>query len=190
MVIGFGRLNLSNHLVRRSFYVLVMGLTLLRCVTVDMRWQELSHVTTEMQRSAKLIEPGSTVLVAHADRPSSSSAVEDALSHAPCIAVIERSALVATAFTVPGKQILSVRPQYRGLVDSSDGDPPTVSQLLASPIPGHDAYWDGWTERYQYLYVLYTEPEAVNPNPDALTLVYEGPLFQLYRINPQPDPDQ
>lgn len=185
VVIGFARLNLSHQLVRRSFYALVMGLTLLRCVTVDMHWHELDEVTSEMRRSAKLIVPGSAVLVAHADRPVGSTAVTDALSHAPCIAVIERSALVATAFTVPGKQVLSVRPPYRGLVDSSDGDPPTVSQLLASPIPGHEAYWDGWGERYQYLYVLFTEQEAENPNPDALTLVYEGPLFQLYRIIPQ-----
>lgn len=188
VLFGFARLDLSQTLVRRSFYALVMGLTLLRCVTVDLHWRELSHVTTQMQRSALLIEPGSTVLVAHADRPAGSTAVEDALSHAPCVAVIERSALVATAFTVPGKQVLAVRAPYSGLVDSSDGDPPTVSQLLASPIPGHEAYWDGWSERYQYLYVLYTESEADNPNPDALTLVYEGPLFQLYRINPQQDP--
>lgn len=184
VLIGFARMTLTPPLVRRSFYALVMGLTLLRCVTVDMHWHELDEVTTQMRRSARLIEPGSAVLVAHADHPTGSSAVTDALSHAPCIAVIERSALVSTAFTVPGKQVLTVRPDYHGLVDSSDGDPPTVSQLLASPIPGHDAYWDGWSEHYQYLYVLFTESGADNPDPESLTLVYEGPMFQLYRITP------
>lgn len=185
LLIGFARLDLSSCFVRRSFYALVMGLTLVRCVAVDQHWRELDDVNQQMRRSARLIAPGSAVLVVHADRPAGSAAVNEALSHAPCVAVIERSALVATAFVVPGKQVLSVRPEYRGLVDVHDGDPPTVSQLLASPMPGRAAYWDRWDSRYAYIYVLYTEPGAPNPDPDALALMYEGPLFQLYRVTPQ-----
>jgi hypothetical protein len=30
--------------------------------------------------------------------------------------------------------------------------------------------------------VLFTEDEADNPDPDRLTLLYEGDRFQLYRI--------
>jgi hypothetical protein len=43
------------------------------------------------------------------------------LVHAACIAMIERSALVTTAFTVQGKQILRVRDEYRDIVDTKDG---------------------------------------------------------------------
>jgi hypothetical protein len=43
------------------------------------------------------------------------------------------------------------------------------------------AFWQHWTE-FDYLYVLFTEDEATNPDPERLTLIYEGDRFQLYRI--------
>lgn len=181
-IIGFARLELPRGLPRRGFYGMVLLLTLVRCVIVGQHWQELDRINAEMRQSTRLLAPGSAVLVAHADHPAGSAAANEALSHAPCIAVIERSAVVSTAFSVPGKQVLSLRPAYRGLVDAADGDPPTVSQLLASPLPGHPAYWDEWDSRYDYVYILYTAPGAANPDPELLTLMHEGPLFQLYRV--------
>ena len=52
------------------------------------------------------------------------------LVHAACLAIIERSALVTTAFTVVGKQILHVRPEYRARVDTEDGTPPMIDELV------------------------------------------------------------
>src|SRR5262245_26705644 len=40
-----------------------------------------------------------------------------------------RAALVTTAFTVLGKQVMHVRPYYRDRVDTEDGTPPSVKQL-------------------------------------------------------------
>lgn len=188
LIIGFARFDARDRAVRAAFYAFVVGVALVRFVDVQVNWQALRHVNTDMQESLHLIDPGSTVLVAHADQPAGSGMTNQALSHAPCIAMIERSALVSTAFSVPGKQILSIRPAYRGLVDDSDGDPPTVSQLLASAdegVPGQPHYWDAWPARYDYLYVLFTEADSANPDPAHLTLLHQGPQFQLYRVHPE-----
>jgi hypothetical protein len=110
--------------------------------------------------------------------------------HAACTAIIERSALVTTAFTVKGKQILEVREPYRGRVDRIDGTPPSVAQLLqvAEEGPqqdGADNYWNKWTTDYDYVYVLFTDSSGYeNPDPTRLTALYTGERFALFRINP------
>ena len=43
--------------------------------------------------------------------------------------IIDRSAIVTTAFTVAGKQVLRVRENYRNYVDTRDSDPPSVASL-------------------------------------------------------------
>ncbi|MBP0651779.1 hypothetical protein J8J40_32435, partial [Mycobacterium tuberculosis] len=73
--------------------------------------------------------------------------------------MIDRSALVSTAFTVQGKQIMSVRPAYRDRVDTEDGDPPAISRLLAATMPHYGDtgnYWDNWRLKHDYVAVLYT----------------------------------
>ncbi|HEY0224125.1 MAG TPA: hypothetical protein VGC38_06400, partial [Pseudolabrys sp.] len=42
-------------------------------------------------------------------------------------------------------------------------------------------FWQNWT-KFDYLYVLFTEDEAPNPDPSRLRLVADGDRFQLYRI--------
>ena len=42
-------------------------------------------------------------------------------------------------------------------------------------------YWRHWME-FDYVYVLFTEDEAPNPDPDRLKLVQDGDKFQLYRV--------
>lgn len=187
LIIGFIRFDADDRAVRTAFYAFLVGVALVRFVDVQVNWQALRHVNTDMQESMHLIDPGSSVLVAHADQPVGNEMTNQALSHAPCIAMIERSALVSTAFSVPGKQVLSIRPEYRDLVDDSDGDPPTVSQLLASAdegVPGQPHYWDTWPTRYDYLYVLFTEGNSPNPDPAHLTLLHQGPQFQLFKVHP------
>ena len=48
-------------------------------------------------------------------------------------------------------------------------------------MPGTPAFWLNWT-KFDYLYVLFTEDEAPNPDPSRLRLVADGDRFQLYRI--------
>jgi hypothetical protein len=191
MLMACGDLELRRRLVRRAFIAVLVLLIGGRLIEIDLNWSNLSDGTSEFRSSVRRIQPGSKVFVAYADRSTGGDDIRDlGLVHAACIAMIERSALVTTAFTVVGKQVLHVRPQYLNYVDTHDGTPPTVSQLLLvaedMAPPTVPPYWHSWTQ-FDYLYVLFTEDEAPNPDPDRLRLIVDGDRFQLYRIlKPQP----
>jgi hypothetical protein len=186
MLVACGDLELRRRLVRRGFIAVLVLLIGGRLIEIDLNWSSLSDTTSEFRSSVRRIAPGSKVFVAYADRSTGGDDVRDlGLVHAACIAMIERSALVTTAFTVVGKQVLHVKPEYMGYVDTHDGTPPTVSQLLLvaedMAPPTVPKYWHNWT-KFDYLYVLFTEDEAPNPDPDRLKLIADGDRFQLYRI--------
>jgi hypothetical protein len=186
MLFACGDLELRRRLVRRGFIVVLVLMIGARLIEIDLTWSGLSDSTSEFRLSVRRIVPGSKVFVAYADRSTAGDDVRDlGLVHAACIAMIERSALVTTAFTVVGKQVLHVKPEYRDFVDTHDGTPPLVSQLLLAAeghiAPGTPPFWENWT-KFDYLYVLFTEDEAANPDPDRLRLVADGDRFQLYRI--------
>src|SRR5262249_38311828 len=134
-----------------------------------------------------LIDRGARVMVASAEQTSDNEALDYALAHAACFAMIERSAFVANAFVIYGKQIMGVRPAYRRLAENEDGDLPTVEQLTAKSAlaPGSAdgaPYWQEWPRKFDYLYLMYTRSDEANPLPEFLTLVHTGSRFQLYRI--------
>jgi hypothetical protein len=184
MTIACMHIELHHRLVRRGFLALALAVLVLRVTEVDFAWAQLSPETLEFRNSVKRISPGSTVLIAYADPSGGDDVADLGLVHAACLAMIERSALVTTAFTVPGKQIMHVRPAYRDQVDTEDGSPPTVEQLVAATA-GDDkrqAYWQSWQERFDYVYFLFTDDEARNPLPQLLKPVYDGGRFQLYRV--------
>jgi hypothetical protein len=184
MVIACLDLELRHRLVRRGFAAMLLVLVAARVTEVQISWNKLSRPVESVYKTVHDIERGATVLVAYAD-PSSGDDVRDfGLMHAACLAMIERSALVTTAFTVSGKQIMHMREEYADRADTEDGTPPSVEQLLlaADRVQGdHPAYWDFWPKHYDYVYVLFTKRGAENPDPVHLRLVAEGERFQLYR---------
>jgi hypothetical protein len=185
LLIGFLRPADGDRVLGASFVALLVGAALFRYVDVGAHWRQLGARYDEFRASTALIAPGASVLVAYADQPSGHDASNQAISHAPCLAVIERDALISTLFSVPGKQILDIAPDKRALVDSEDGDPPSVSQMLAAsdgPVPGKRRYWDRWPQRYDYVYVLYSRRGDDSPDPETLKLRYEGEAFQLYQV--------
>jgi hypothetical protein len=185
MLIACVHLELRHRMVRRGFLALLLVALVLRVIEVDLAWAQLSPLTLEFRDSVKRISPGSTVLIAYADQTGGDDVRDLGLVHAACLAMIERSALVTTAFTVSGKQIMHVRAAYRDQVDTEDGTPPSVEQLLVAATRKDyetTAYWRDWQTRFDYVYVLFTEDEATNPAPDLMTLIYDGGRFQLYRI--------
>jgi hypothetical protein len=184
MLIACGDLELRRRFVRRAFVALLIVMVGSRLLEIDLNWSQLSDSTSQFRASVHRIVPGSKVFVAYADRSYGDDVRDLGLVHAACIALIERSALVTTAFTVVGKQIMHVRPQYREFVDIHDGTPPSTAQLILAadhPRPDTPAFWRNWT-KFDYLYVLFTEDEAPNPDPARLKLVMDGDRFQLYRI--------
>ena len=184
MLFACGDLELRRRLVRRGFMIVLIVLVAARLIEIDLNWSQLSDSTSQFRSSVRRIAPGSKVFVAYADRSLGEDVRDLGLVHAACIATIERSALVTTLFTVPGKQVLHARPQYSNYVDAGDGTPPSTAQLIVAadhPAPSTPAFWLNWT-KFDYLYVLFTEDEATNPDPVRLKLVADGDRFQLYRI--------
>jgi len=186
MVIACAHLEMRHRLVRRGFLAMLLVLLVVRVMEVDVAWAQLSRTTLDFRDSVKRIKRGSAVLVAYADRTGGEDVRDLGLVHAACLAMIERSALVTTAFTVQGKQIMHVRPAYSAQVDTEDGTPPTVEQLLVAedrPNEMMASYWHQWRSHFDYVYLLFTDDDYTNPAPQLLTLVHDGGRFQLYRVN-------
>ena len=184
MLFGCGELDTRSRLVRQGFLLILIVLTAGRLIEVDYNWSQLSDSTSAFRNSVRRIAPGSKVFVAYADGTFGDDVRDLGLVHAACIAMIERSALVTTVFTVAGKQVLHVRPEYRDFVDLHDGTPPLTAQLILAaerPLPDTPTFWLNWT-KFDYIYILSTEDDAANPDPSRLTLVADGDRFQLYRI--------
>jgi len=184
MIVACGDLELRRRIVRRGFMIVLIVLTAARLIEIDYNWTQLSDTTSQLRASVKRIAPGSKVFVSYSDRSMGEDVRDLGLVHAACIATIERSALVTTLFTVPGKQIVHVKPAYEDYADTRDGTPPSVAQLIVAaeqPQPGTPAFWLNWT-KFDYLYVLFTEDDAPNPYPSHLKLVADGDRFQLYKI--------
>jgi hypothetical protein len=178
-------LDLRQRNVRRGLMAALFALAAIRVAEVENKWQQLSPGVESFRQSVQLIERGAKVAVAYAD-PDDGSALEDyGLVHADCIALIDRSALVTTEFTVMGKQVLHARPEYRGRIDAVDGTPPGIDEMVDvadRPNAGAGRYWRHWTTDYDYLYVLFTEGNFENPDPAHLEPIFAGRRFMLYRI--------
>lgn len=187
LTLGFVSVDLRKLENNHAFFAICLVAIAFRVVDVSVNWSAISQPLLEMRNSLRALKPGSRLLVAEADEPDT-GAMSAALSHAPNLAVIERSALVSRLFVVPGKQILHARADYRDHVDTQDGDTPSVSRILVSADEegvsvASPAYWDRWPGFYDYLIVLGTDPDASpNPAPDLLHLMHNGRGFQLYRI--------
>ena len=178
-------LDLRQRAVRSGFVVALLALVAIRVGEVEHTWRQLTPGIESFRQSVNLIDRGAKVMVAYADPDAGSGLGDFGLVHADCIALIERSALVTTAFTVVGKQVLHARPDFRGRVDTEDGTPPAVDELLHvadRADAGNHEYWRHWTADYDYLYVLFTEGNFANPDPAHLTPIYAGRRFMLYRI--------
>src|SRR5262249_36549017 len=128
--LDFGRLGLRHALSRYGVVAVLFLLLATRVSEVQTTWTALSPGIALFRASIELIDRGSKVMVAYADPDGGDDVRDLGLVHAACLAVIERSALVTTVFTVVGKQVLHVRADYHDRVDTRDGSPPTVENLL------------------------------------------------------------
>jgi hypothetical protein len=177
-------LGLHRTFVRQGVVAVLFLLLAVRVLEVQTVWAALSPGADSFRDSVALIDRGAKVMVAYADPDGGDNVRNLGLVHAACLAVIERSALVTTVFTVVGKQVLHVRDDYRDRVDTQDGSPPTIDNLLrvVDQDASADDYWRHWTTDYDYLYLLFTDRRHVNPDPARLTPVFAGEKFMLYRI--------
>ncbi len=184
-VLACFRLEFPQENLRRLFLVASLGLLGARVAEVDIAWANAAPAMLEMKESVRKIAPGSKILVAYMDNNQPNEVEHLGLVHAVSLAIIERQALITTAFTTAGKQIMHVRPEYRKMVDTEDGTPPTIDQLVIDAVgrgADTEAYWHDWLKKYDYVYLLFTDEDSDNPMPDKLKTAYEAENFQLYRI--------
>jgi hypothetical protein len=192
MIIACGHLDIRHPFVRRSFAAALFAVVALRIFEVQAVWNDASHTTDAFRPSMRHIDRGSRILVAYDDPQADEDRWNQGLVHAACLAMIERSSLVTTAFTVIGKQILRPREDFRDIVDNEDGTPPSVRQLLdvaSNPRRDVDAYWSDWTVDFDYVYFLFTKPDHRNPDPARLATQVVSDRFALYRILPPARPN-
>ncbi len=185
MLIACTSIDLRQRRVRSILATLFVALLAIRLAEVQMAWNALAPQRAEFLRSARSLERGARVLVAHGDRSAYEvGTVSDfGLLHAASLATIERSALVSTAFVVPGKHVLQVREPFRRFVNLEDRVPPSVEWLKPAAEQADDRlYWSRWPQHFDYLYVLFTTPGSANPDAAHLAPVVDAPGFQLYRV--------
>jgi hypothetical protein len=184
ILLGCVDLRPKGRSLRTAFVGLLILVLAVRLIEVDVNWSTLSEETSQLRSSFRKIERGSKVFVAYANASAGEDVADLGLVHAACLAVIERSALVTTLFTVVGKQVLHVRPEYRDFADIHDGTPPSIAQMIVAsshPLQGMPEFWLNWP-KFDYVYVLYSDDDTPNPDSSRLRLIDAGDRFQLYRV--------
>ena len=185
MLIACTDIDLRRRQVRGALATLFVALLAVRLAEVQTAWNTLAPQMAEFLRSARSVERGARVLVAHGDRTAYEvGTVSDfGLLHAASLATIERSALVSTAFVVPGKHVLQAREPFRRIVNLEDRVPPSVEWLQRAAGQADDRlYWSRWPRHFDYVYVLFTQPGSANPAPAHLAPAVDGSGFRLYRV--------
>jgi len=188
IALGFIRLQAPERLADGGIVLALIFLLAVRIAEVGVSWSTLANQEAEVRASTKLItERGARVLVAQSDDTSDVDALDYGLAHTGCLAIIERSGLVADTFVFAGKQIMAVRPAYRRLAESTDTELPSIEDLtndgMSLAASGEPPYWQRWQDKFDYLYVMYTADDFSNPAPEVLTLIYSGQRFRLYKIH-------
>jgi hypothetical protein len=187
MLVACFQVDLRDRAVRYGFVTLVAALLAVRVAEIQLVWNHLDRGTSEFFHSVEKIKRGTRVLVVYGSRSTGKEVSDLNLVHAASMAVIERSALVSTEFTVKGKQILHAREEFRKYVETEDWSPPSLPYVLrVAEGDKADAsyFWNDWPQHYDYVYILFTTPGMRNPDRNHLGLVYEGGAFQLYRVLP------
>jgi len=187
IALGFTNLQAPARIADAGIVLALLFVFALRITEIALNWTALARQEGQVRASTQLItQRGARVLVAQSDDTSDLDALDYGLAHAGCLAIIERSALVADTFVFAGKQIMSVRPTYQKLAETTDTELPSIDELkdndAGEQVGGNPPYWQQWQDKFDYLYVMYTADDFSNPAPDILTPVYIGDRFRLYKI--------
>jgi hypothetical protein len=187
MVIPFSRWQFTPSRTR-LLTVGITGLALFRFTLVGLVWLDIDHAYADLRQAFKQIERGSTILaVSRTDRVNFPFNRAWPLNYAASLATIERSAFVPNLFTLPGAQVLTVKPAYRAMETTRNSLVPNMSKFISAAenpaaARAQGFRWVEWEKHYNYLLVLYTHDQDTNPLPQKLSALSSGYQFQLYRI--------
>jgi hypothetical protein len=178
-------IQLRTRTARYAFVGILALVVTMRVIEVQAVWSGVSPRAEEFLKSVRMIERGKRILVVHGSGSGEDEITNNDLMHAASLATIERSALVTTAFTVPGKHILRARNPYNKIVDTQDNWPPSLPYVLAAAErndPEQSFFWEFWPRNYDYVYILFTKRGLLCSDRKHLTLVHDGHGFKLYRV--------
>jgi hypothetical protein len=160
------------------------GLFLVRMGLVIERWHAFDGVYEQYLEAIAPIPEGSRLVAAVAQRPEPFLSFAPTLMYVNTLAVIHKSAFEPTLFAEPGKQPVTIVPEWRPLAEAYPWDWPAAHLDALAPglVDGRDGEAPrGMLFEYQYLLLLYPE-SAANPAPQALQQLYTAPLFHFYEI--------
>ena len=188
IVIGFSHWKLPNISYRAVFVIAVFVIVLIRFVDVGKSWVMYDQVYAEIRKSFTYIKPGSSLLRV-TRKPFRPYRKAWPLHWTNCLAVIDQSVFTPDLYTEKDNNILAVKSKYKELSDMHPFGNFLVSELVqasknSNKKVSRDKYWTRFKSRFDYLLVLCTRKDDVNPLPKSLELVYQGKVFQLYSIKP------
>jgi hypothetical protein len=105
LAIAFMDVELPEQKWQRVFIGLVICLVSARLAVVEVAWRRSDSALADLRKSFAFVDKGSRILT------SGAKGTKDFMNHAVCLAIIDRSCMVADAFTVPGKHALADVPQ-------------------------------------------------------------------------------
>jgi hypothetical protein len=184
-LIGLSRWRFSTNSARGATSGLLCTVFVVLCIAetaiVATDWHRFSGIQSEFRASFAAMPQGARVLVTRSrDLAGLGWTKTTRLFNIPCLAVIDRSALVSNIFAMTGHTVLGINSPYRDATAQIDDLPPLIEEVLTS-APGDRAYYRNWERDYDFVYVIPTRSGWRAPD-DRLTLVYEGNKFQLYQV--------
>lgn len=184
VIIGFSRWQFSESPVwaPRLFCSVVLALFVAETGVVESDWRSFSEVQKQFRDSFAVLPRGSRVLITKSNEKTPLRWSQlTRLYNVPCLAVVDRSALVSDLFAMKGHTVVRINSPYREATSQRDDTPPITQDVLKA-TPSDAVFYKNWDADYDYLYVIPTL-HGWDPHDPRLRLVYEGDVFQLYRID-------
>lgn len=164
----------------RRAAVALAGLLVLRLATLVPQMTACGATIAELRQAFALLPQGARLLpVLDSGRDGAMCKPWQSFSHAAALAVIERDAFVPIVFWE--NTLLDLRDAaWKTAGDMRTVSPDQLRRGAALPVDAAD-YWKGWPLLFDaVLWLHFGAPAA--PLPEALSLLYQGDGFALYRV--------
>lgn len=144
---------------------------LVRLIVIGVYWNRADGQYAGYRQALIRMEENPRLFTAIAD-PGPWQPFPTPIRHLPCIAVIERSALVPSLFANKTQQPVRFAPAYRPLVGKTPGPAFGANKKMD---------WHTISKHYDYLLIV-REPLFSEPPPARWETVYHGDSFRLLKI--------
>jgi hypothetical protein len=165
----------------------VIPIILINSSYVSYVWASYQNDYTALKASFRLLRQKSFILVASAPSTDTTLLMDAPMWRAPTLAVYYANAFVSSLYTMPGKQVIEVKPEWRHLDINSKTEtyqPPSLATLKiiaeGGKPPSAPQYIRNWPYDYDYLYLL--GPHSPNALPNILVEIATDRRFTLYRL--------